>query len=226
MQSYLKGLAKIPLISENERCSIMKNDKLRKRVFESAWQIVESEGMERLNVRKLAHLSSCALGSIYNAFGSFQDLQLHINANILARLYRILNETTEKGIKEEKSLRAVFRDLGFAYIEFGQKNRLLWKALFEYFPNDPMPEWYGKHAREGIYQICKRLSEAFGLAEADSKRIVGFFWAAIHGVSAILLNRKMEMVAELFNADSLPPYVEYCLDGLFKEACDAQLVSG
>ena len=204
----------------------MKKEKLRKRVFESAWQIVESEGMEQLNVRKLAFLSSCSLGSIYNAFGSFQDLQLHINANILAKLYRILNETTERGIKEEKPLRAVFRDLGLAYIEFGQKNRLLWKALFEHFPNDPMPEWYRKHAREGIYRICERLSKAFGLSEADSKKIVGFFWAAIHGVSAILLNRKMEMVAELFNADSLLPYVEYCLDGLFKEACDAQLVSG
>ena len=63
------------------------------------------------------------------------------------------------------------------------------------------------------------------MSEADAKRIVGFFWAAIHGVSAILLNRKMEMVAELLNANSLHPYVEYCLDGLFKEACDAQLVS-
>src|SRR3990167_691473 len=112
----------------------MKKDKLRKRVFESAWQIVEKEGMDQLNVRKLAQLSSCALGSIYNAFGSFQDLQLHINAAILARLYYILNETTERGIKDEKSLRALFKDLGFAYIEFGQKNRLLWKSLFEHFP--------------------------------------------------------------------------------------------
>lgn len=204
----------------------MKKDNLKKRVFDSAWQIVENEGMEQLNIRKLAQLSSCSLGSVYNAFGSFQDLQLHINANILTKLYRILNDTTEQGIREEKSLRTVFRDLGLAYIEFGQRNRLLWKALFEHFPYEPMPEWYVKHAREGIYQICDRLSKAFGLSESDSKQILGFFWAAIHGVSAILLNRKMEMVAELFNADSLQPYVEYCLDGLFKEVCDVQLVPG
>jgi AcrR family transcriptional regulator len=200
----------------------MKNEKLRKRVFETAWQIVESEGMGELNVRKLAQMSSCSLGSIYNAFGSFQELQLHINATILARLYHILDETSEQGIKEGKSLQAVFRDLGLAYINFGQKNRLLWKALFEYFPSEPVPEWYGKHAREGIYLICARLSEAFGLPEAEAKRIVGFFWAAIHGVSAILLNRKMEMVAELFNEGSLPAYVEYCLDGLFKEVRDVR----
>lgn len=203
----------------------MKNGKLRQRVFESAWQIVENEGMEQLNVRRLAQLSSCSLGSIYNAFGSFHDLQLHINASILSKLYLTLNEATQRGIKEEKSLRAVFRDLGLAYIEFGQKNRLLWKALFEHFSYEPMPEWYATHTREGIYQICDRLSKAFGLSEAHSKQIMGFFWAAIHGVSAILLNRKMEMVAELFNADSLHPYIEYCLDGLFKEVCDAQLVS-
>lgn len=203
----------------------MKNNKLRKRIFEAAWQIVESEGMEHLNVRKLALVSSCALGSIYNAFGSFQDLQLHINANILAKLYHILIETTEQGIKEKKSLREVFRDLGLAYIEFGRGNRLLWKSLFEHFPYELIPEWYLKHTREGIDQICESLSKAFSLSEADSKRIVGFFWAAIHGVSAILLNRKMDMVAGLINIDSMHTYVEYCLDGLFKEARDAQLVS-
>jgi AcrR family transcriptional regulator len=199
----------------------MKKDNLRIRVFESAWQIVESEGMDQLNVRKLAQLSSCSLGSIYNAFGSFQELQLHINAKILSRLYHILNETVEQGIQAKKSLRAIFRDLGIAYIEFGQHNRLLWKALFEYFPYQSTPEWYVKHTREGIYQICERLSTAFGLSETAAKQIVGFFWASIHGISAILLNRKMDMVSELFNKDSLNAYLEYSLDGLFKELYDA-----
>lgn len=209
-------LRKIGAMVQNEQCSIMKKDSLKKRVFDSAWQIVENEGMEQLNIRKLAQLSSCSLGSVYNAFGSFQDLQLHINATILTKLYRVLNETCEQAIRAGESLRAVFKDLALAYIEFGQKNRLLWKALFEHFPYEPMPEWYVKHTREGVYQICDRLSNAFGLSESDSKQILGFLWAAIHGVNAILLNRKMEMVAELFSESSLQPYVEYCLDGLFK----------
>lgn len=195
----------------------MEKGNLRQRVFESAWQIVENEGMEQLNIRRLAQLSSCSIGSIYNSFGSFQNLQLHINGTILAKLYCVLTEATVQGIKNEKSLREVLRDLGLAYIEFGQKNRLLWKSLFEHFPSEPTPQWYVQHAREGIYQICDLLSKAFGLSETYSKQIVGFFWAAIHGVSSILLNRKMEMVAELFNSDSLHPYVEYCLDGLLKE---------
>lgn len=218
-------LQKNRITSQNEQRSIMKKDNLKKRVFESAWEIVEHEGMEELNIRKLARLSSCSLGSVYNAFGSFQDLQLHINANILTKLYRLLHETAEQGIRENKSLRTVFRDLGLAYIEFGKKNCLLWKALFEHFPYEPMPEWYVKHTREGIYKICDCLSKGFGLSESNSKQILGYFWAAIHGVSAILLNRKVDMVAELFNEDDLLPYIEYCLDGLFKEVCDEQLVS-
>ena len=95
--------------------------------------------------------------------------------------------------------------------------------MFEHLPYEPVPQWYEKHAKEGICEICRRISAAFELSEADSKRIVGFFWAAMHGVSAIFLNRKMEMVAELFNADSLDAYMEYCLDGLLKEISDAQL---
>lgn len=213
--SQFYNLQLLDLTQKIEHRSIMKKEKLRKRVFESAWHVVETEGMEQLNIRKIAQLSSCSLGSIYNAFGSFQDLQLHINAGILARLYRILNDTTDRGIKEGKPLKNLVKDLGIAYIEFGQKNRLLWKALFEHFSSDPIPEWYEKYTKEGIYQICGRLSESFGLSEANAKRIIGFFWTAIHGVSAIFLNRKMEMVADLFNKDSLQPYVDYCLDGLF-----------
>ena len=45
--------------------------------------------------------------------------------------------------------------------------------------------------------------------------MVGFYWTSIHGMSGILLNKKMEMVAELFKEDYLELYVEYCLNGLF-----------
>lgn len=203
----------------------MKKEKLRQRIIESAWQIVEDEGMDQLNVRKVASLSDCSLGSIYNSFGSFQDLQLHINAGVMTRLYRKLSEVTDQGISEGKTLKDIFRDMGFAYVEFGQTNRMLWKSLFEYFPQDPIPEWYVKHTGQEIYQICAKLSASFGLTEADAKQTLGFFWAAIHGVSAILLNKKMDRVAELFNEDSLIPYIEYCLNGLFKEANEPLLVS-
>lgn len=193
----------------------MKKEKLRARVFNSAWGIVEREGMAQLNVRKIAKLSDCSLGSIYNSFENFQSLQLHINAAVLSNLFLVLKKVIDKGIEEGMTLRQIFKDLGYAYIEFGTKNKFLWKAVFEHFSTDPLPEWYSKRAREGIYQICERLAAYFKFPEEEMRHKVGFFWASIHGMSAILLNRKMEMVADLFKEGSLDSYIDNCTNSLF-----------
>jgi len=92
---------------------------------------------------------------------------------------------------------------------------MLWKSVFEYFPEKEIPWWYKKRAQEGIYAICAKLALAFDLPEAEIKNKVGFYWTSIHGMSGILLNKKMEMVSELFNEDYLEQYIEYCLNGLF-----------
>lgn len=199
----------------------MKKEKLRKHVFESALRIVEDGGVEELNARNLAEKSSCALGSIYNAFGNLEDLQLHINATVLSRLYEKLSQAAEKGIAEGLPLLSLFKELGIAYIDFSQKNRSFWKALFEYLPNQAAPEWYAKRAQEGIYHLCDRLSDVYEIPVVEVKRLVGFFWSSVHGISSILLNRKMEMVADLFQSDFMSEYIEYGLNGLFSNHSDA-----
>lgn len=179
-------------------------------------QIVEEEGMPQLSARKVAEKSCCALGSIYSVFGNLNDLQFHVNAAILSRLYDLLHKTVEEGIKKGKSLKTLFTDLGFAYIKFGQNNTTLWKALFEYLPSESLPEWYSIRARNGIYQLALRLASVYGLDEIEAKKLIGFFWSSIHGISSILLNRKMEMVAELFPGNYLHKYLEFSLQGLFQ----------
>ena len=192
----------------------MKIEKLKKRIFDSARQIVEREGMAQLNVRKIAQMSECSLGSLYNAFENIHILQLHINASILSDLFLSLRKAIEKGLTEKKDLRQILKDLGVAYIEFGQKNPMLWKALFEHFPLNEVPRWYTKRAQEGIYGICRNLADFFELPEEEVKHMVGFYWTSIHGMSAILLNRKMEMVSELFKEEYLDSYIECCVNGV------------
>ena len=172
------------------------------------------------NARRLADESSCALGSIYNAFGDLDDLRFHINATILSRLYERLYKTVELGISREVPLLALFKELGVSYIEFARNNPLLWKTLFEYAPNISVPDWYAKRAGDGIYQLCQRLSIAYGISQEKTKRLVGFFWSSIHGICAILLNKKMVAVSDLFERDYLEDFIEYSLTGLFKSRSD------
>lgn len=190
----------------------MTKEKMKTKVFNSAWKIVEEEGMSRLNVRTIAKLSECSLGSIYNCFENFESLQLHLNAAVLSDLFDTLQKVVDRCSK--KTLPEVFRELGKSYIAFAQQKKFLWKALFEHYPVEPLPEWYQKQAREGIYKIAQQLAENYQIPEKEMKAKVGFFWASIHGMGAILLNRKMEMVSELFEEGSLDAYIDYCLQGL------------
>ncbi len=196
----------------------MTQQQLRDKIFDAAWKIVETEGMEQLTVRGIAELSSCSLGALYNVFASFQDLQLQVNANILSRLYQVFHQTTEESLKQNKSYGELLKALGKAYIDFGLKHRFLWKALFEHVPSAPFPEWYVKHAHEGLYHLSKKLSLYYQIPEETLRRSLGFFWASIHGICSVLLNRKLEIIAEFFNADThLEPYIDYCTKGLFTE---------
>ncbi len=193
----------------------MEQKQLKEKIFHSAWHIVEHEGMDQLTVRGIAELSECSLGAIYNVFDNFQDLQLRVNANILSRLYQSFSETADLAIKENKSLKELLKDLGSAYIDFGKKHRFLWKALFEHTPSAPFPDWYIKHTHEGLHLLSKKLSITFSIPETKIRKSLGFFWTSIHGLCSVLLNKKLEMLAEFFNADiHLSPYVEYCLAGL------------
>lgn len=195
----------------------MKKKLLSDKIFDSAWQLVDSQGMAKLNVRKIARLTECSLGSIYNAFESFQSLQVHINAKILSKLYKALEQVINVESQDEKPLRELLRDLGMEYFRFAQENKFLWKSLFEFFPLEALPEWYGTHAREGIYALCLKLSNMYEVPQAQMKQVIGFFWSSVHGMTSIFLNKKMDMVAELINPSCIETYVEYCLDGLFKD---------
>lgn len=192
----------------------MKKETLATKIFQSAWNIVEEEGMPRLNVRKVAKRAQCSLGALYNSYENFDTLQIHINAKVLENLFAKLYQALETAIEQKKDLRQAFTVLGHAYIEFGNLHPFLWKGVFEHFPTHPMPDWYGEKARAGIYRICDRIAEHFGLSKKEARIKVGYFWASVHGIGAISLNRKMDMVSDLFQEQSLDTYIDYCLEGL------------
>lgn len=201
----------------------MKKEQLRKQIFHTAFKIVEDEGHSELTARKIAMKCDCALGSIYTAFGNLHDLQLHVNAAILSRLYDLLHRQAEEKIAGNQSLKELFRGLGHVYFKFAKENVALWKALFEYLPIETIPDWYSIRAKEGIYRLAERLAAAYELEKQEAKKAIGFFWSAIHGVTAILLNRKMEMVSDLFQEEYLAEYIDYSLHGLLTPLQEARL---
>lgn len=186
-----------------------KKTTLRSEILDIGWEILSEKGRESLRMRDLAKRAECSVGTIYNQFENLDEIVLRLNVKCLDLLYSTLHKEMKKGIKDKECLKGVFRRLGKAYLAFGTEHPKLWKSLFESLAIDPFPDWYRKEVDGGIEEIEKAIVKTYGLSAEKTTQIVGFFWAAIHGITSIMLNKKRGQ----FDEAHLDSYIDHCLKG-------------
>jgi len=89
----------------------------------------------------------------------------------------------------------------------------MWKSLFESLTVDLLPDWYREKVQEGIQFIKNTIQRAFGLQAEKANQTVNFFWTAMHGITSIMLNKKMEVVSEAVHEEYSDSYIDHCLKG-------------
>jgi len=185
---------------------MIKQKNLKTDILDRGWKILSEKGRESLRLRDLAKESGCSVGTIYNLFHNLDEIVLRLNIRSLDIMYSSLH----KELNHEGSLEEVLNKLGKAYVQFGMKNPLIWKSLFENLAIVPFPQWYREKVDGGIEVIEKTLEKTYGLDAKKAHRIVSFFWAAIHGMTSTMLNKKMEEVDEAY----LNSYIDHCVRGI------------
>lgn len=192
---------------------MVKDINLKTKVLDNGWKILTQKGREALNIRDLAKQSGCSIGTIYNLFENLDEIVLLLNLRCLEKLYGGLHSEMKQAIQEKGNLHTVFQKLGKSYIRFGMENPKLWKSLFENLAIDPLPSWYRETVRAGIKVAEQTIQNTFGLKEEKIVRMVSFFWAAMHGMTSIMLNKKMEVIDEAIDEAYVTAYIESCLCG-------------
>lgn len=182
---------------------------LKAEILDRGWKILCKKGREALRLRDLAKRSDCSVGTIYNLFENLDEIILRLNLKCLDKMYSSLHQNMEEGIKRREDLEKVFGRLGKAYIAFGMEHPLMWKSLFENLAIEPFPDWYLEKVEGGIKFIEKTIGSTYGVEALKVKQIVSFFWASIHGMTSIVLNKKMKGIDEAY----LDSYIEQSLKG-------------
>ena len=190
-----------------------KNANLKTDILENGWRILVEKGRDALRLRDLAKENGCSVGTIYNLFENLDEIVLHLNLKCLDKMYSTLHQELTKEIQSQATLHEVLHKLGKTYIRFGLENPWMWKSLFENLAIDPLPAWYRDKVQAGIQFIEKAIQKAYGLQAEKASRIVSFFWAAMHGMTSIMLNKKMEVVIEAVQEESVASYIDHCLKG-------------
>lgn len=165
----------------------------RSEAIRNAERIVVDEGLGGLSARRVAALTGCSVGTLYNLFGHLDGLVDEVNQITMRAMLTGARETLQAQ-PQEAGREIRLAALAAMYLAYAHDNPNRWRAVFEHRPANPA------HGRREELQklIFAHVISAAGInpasandAEADSLRML---LAAVHGVVAFTLDQTIERV--------------------------------
>lgn len=187
------------------------HEEIRQMAIAAARHMIETDGLENLKLRAIAREIGYAPGTLYNVFDSFDELMMRVNAQTIDALVERLSAV------EQKQQPAQLSDLLAVYGAFARENQNLWKAVFDYFLNDPdnAPDWYVAKINEGLQIVERAVSGVAGPSPAHPpSEIARILWAGLHGIFSLGAEGNLRLVSQT-DADGLA--------GLFVELVESSL---
>jgi AcrR family transcriptional regulator len=173
-----------------EETSEERRARLRERLVEEAWRLLSTEGLGALQARRVAQLSGCSVGAIYNVFPDLDELILRANTRTLAQFAEVA-ATAAAGFAPGASFAERLGAVARAYLAFTFANETRWRSLFDYrlTYRKPYPEFYRAAQRAAFAELHRGL---FGARAADvSPALSQTLWAAVHGVVSVGLDQRL-----------------------------------
>lgn len=174
-------------------------------------EIIEKEGFSKFSARQVASKIGYTVGTIYNVFGSHDELILHLNARTLDLWFAEL----ENVIRGKKG-KAALKQLAKSYLDFSARHYNVWSVLFTHQldANADIPEWY----RPKLTRFFT-LVEDILLPMVDNKPKIArqssrVLWAGIHGICMLSLTGKLDMTESDSGEDLAMNFIDHYLKGL------------
>lgn len=148
---------------------------LRRRIIESCFELVRSEGMKNLSLRAIADAADTTTQMIYTLYGN--------KDNLMGVLYdagsrRLLERC--HAIDDESSPEQRLYQIGKRYRDFALDNRELYQAM--YGPSLAEEDVVKKtEVFDLTVEILEECFEAGLLHHGDPETVTESFWAGVHG---------------------------------------------
>ena len=190
---------------------------LRPKILQAALSLLEKEGFSGLQARPLAQTIGCSVGTIYNLFGSMDELILATNAVTLREMRQHLASTDAHWHGNEQDAYGRLMALAEAYFQFYQAHEKRWSAVFEFQRDDDehMPSWYLEEIGVLMQQIESIVTHLKGAASPDQRaRIARALWAATHGIVTLSFSGRLGPVRRETVLEDVDVVVKAVVDGL------------
>ena len=146
-------------------------------------------GFARFSAREVAKRVGYSVGTIYNVFGSLDNLLLAINSRTFvdwAARVRVGLERAREGADGDRL--GVLVD---SYFDFAQDHPNLWHAIYDHRPppNADLPARYAEQRAELTGLVSREISQSQPLASQDEvDRLARSLVATVHGHCLFALN--------------------------------------
>ncbi len=167
-------------------------DELKEMAISAGQKIINSKGLSAFSARKVARDIGYTIGTLYNVFGSHENLILHINATTLDDMNALMVEQLSKQINGKSTI----KKLASCYINFAEHNYNRWRALFNHSlpSNTSLPDWYEKKIKKLFSILEAPLLPLVNNNSKKAKQAAQTIWASIHGICELGLTDKLDIV--------------------------------
>jgi AcrR family transcriptional regulator len=157
------------------------------RILECARDLFNRDGYERFSMRRLAEAVGCAVGTIYLYFTSKDELFQALVEERFERLSSALSGLSERHRNGDPVV--LLKKAMYTYIEFGLRNPDDYRLAFVVRSSSPEEPYRMHPACEMIRFMVGRCVEENRFREVDVETVAQALWAAIHGVTALLIQK-------------------------------------
>lgn len=150
-------------------------------------------GFAHFSAREVAKIIGYSIGTIYNVFGSYDQLMLAINGRTLDLWRDYLTLRLETADSDRLSLAIS------AYFDFAIGHRHAWTALYDFrLPeNEPLPEFYAKKVAAITDVVVAEVAAALPEARrSQAPALARSLLATVHGHCFFALNGTFRMLGE------------------------------
>jgi len=166
-------------------------EELRDLAIQSAYQIITENGLAGISARAIARRIGYSAGTLYNIFGSLDELVLEVEGLLLGALDRRLSQVAAEGPPQRQ-----LNKLARAYLNFSRENEKVWSLIAQHdLPfKKSAPPWYSERLERLSDHFEDALANQLPLMKNNPKSLkqsARVVWAALHGISLMSATRKL-----------------------------------
>lgn len=155
----------------------------REEIVEHAYKIVEKEGFEGLNARRIAKELGASVQIIYHNFSDMNEL----NEEVYEKIFNKYQETLEQATDNERPYLAK----GIAYVKFAREYPEFYKIIFMKESKLNIEEVIQNDIKT-TENVMKSIIQKFDISKKDLKDFHIKIWIFTHGLACLVATKTVK----------------------------------